>query len=298
MVTISMTPAPAQQATPPEYPPAISGARVETYKKTVGEVELKVWLFNPEGHSGDNRRPAIIFFFGGGWNRGNPRQFANHCEYLAARGMVAITADYRVRDRHAVKANACVSDAKSAIRWVRQNATRLGIDPDRIAAGGGSSGGHLAAATATLPEHDDPAEDRTVSSQPNALVLFNPGVILAPVPERWQPDQDAFDKFKERLGAEPVTMSPYHHIETGMAPTIIFHGTADKLVPYESVALFREAMLARNNRCDLIGYKGAGHGFFNYGRDENAAFIDTVNKMDAFLVSVGYLKPPPETVSP
>ena len=50
------------------------------------------------------------------------------------------------------------------------------------------------------------------------------------------------------------------------------------------------------NRCELIGYKGEKHAFFNFGRGDNAAFIDTVNKMDAFLVSLGYLKSPPETV--
>ena len=298
MSTSPATPSPAQaqQATPPEYPPVIPGARVETYK-TVGDVELNVWIFNPKEHSEEDRRPATIFFFGGGWNGGNPRQFARHCEYLADRGMVAITADYRVRNRHGVKATACVSDAKSAIRWARKQATRLGIDPERIAAGGGSSGGHLAAAAATLPEHDDPAEDKSISAQPNALVLFNPAVVLAPIPEHWQPTREVLDGLRERLGAEPVTMSPYHHIRTGMAPTIIFHGPADELVLYESVELFRKAMLAQSNRCELIGYKGAGHGFFNYGRGENAAFINTVNKMDAFLVSLGYLKAPPETVA-
>ncbi len=63
---------------------------------------------------------------------------------------------------------------------------------------------------------------------------------------------------------------------------------------YETAALFGEEMTEQGNRFELVGYKGEGHGFFNYGRSGHGAFIDTVNKMDAFLVSPGYLTRPPE----
>lgn len=285
----------SQEATRPAYPPTMPGARVETYK-TVDDIELRVWIFAPAGHSDGDRRPAIVFFFGGGWRQGNPIQFAKHCEYLAARGMVALTADYRVNRRHGVKANMCVADAKSAIRWIRKESSRLGIDPDRIVAGGGSAGGHLAAATAMLPSHDDPNDDLSISARPNALVLFNPAVVLTPVSGHWTPTAEQQSIFNERLGAEPESVSPYHHVNPGIGPTIIFHGTDDTTVPLKTVELFSEKMKAKGNRCDLISYKGARHGFFNYGRDRNAPFIDTVNKMDAFLVSLGYLNAPPETV--
>jgi len=269
------------------------GATVEIYK-TVGDVELKAWIYAGKSPGEGELKPAIVFFFGGGWRGGTPAQFQKHAEYLKSRGMVAIVADYRVSSRHGVKAKACVSDAKSAIRWIREESPRLGIDPDRIAAGGGSAGGHLAAAAATLPGFDEPTENTSVSSQPNALVLFNPGVVLAPIPVHWEPEQEFVDKFRERLGTELESMSPYHHVRAGIGPTIIFHGTADKTVPYFSVELFREAMLAKGNRCELVGYKGAGHGFFNAGRRSNAPYYDTVHRMDAFLVSIGYLNGPPE----
>src|SRR5439155_6979750 len=109
------------------YPPEMPGAKVETFK-TVGETKLALYIFNPEGHKAADQRPAIVFFFGGGWTGGSPGQFEQQCRYLAARGMVAMTADYRVASRQQVKAAQCVADAKSAIRYVRAHAKDLGVD--------------------------------------------------------------------------------------------------------------------------------------------------------------------------
>ncbi len=112
--------------------------------KTIGDVKLKLFVFEPEEHKSTDSRPAIVFFFGGGWNQGSPQQFYPHCKYLAARGMVAISAEYRVRSRHGITPFECVTDGKSAVRWIRANADKLGIDADSIATGGGSAGGHWA----------------------------------------------------------------------------------------------------------------------------------------------------------
>jgi acetyl esterase/lipase len=113
---------------------SLAGAKVEIYK-TVGDVQLKMYLYLPREHQPRDRMSAVVFFFGGGWKAGTPSQFSQHCRYLASRGMVAMTADYRVESRHQVKAHQCVADAKSAIRWVRKNAKRLGVDPQKIVAG-------------------------------------------------------------------------------------------------------------------------------------------------------------------
>ncbi len=285
----------SQQATGSGYPPAIAGARAETYK-TVGDIDLKVWIFSPADQNENHHRPAIVFFFGGGWKSGTLSHFVRHCEYLVNRGMVAIAADYRVYSRHGVNVNSCVEDAKSAMRWIRKESSRLGIDPDRIVAGGGSAGGHLAAATATLPDHNDPNDDLSISAIPNALVLFNPALIIGPLPGQDESTTEALSEVSFRLGAEPASLSPYHHINPGISPTIIFHGTADTTVPFKHAELFCGKMHVQGNRCELVGYRGSEHGFFNFGRDENAPFIDTVNKMDEFLVSLGYLKGAPETV--
>ena len=123
-------------------PKTIPGSRAEIYK-TIDGTELPLHIFEPKDLKKGDKRAAIVFFFGGGWNSGSPVQFEKQCAYLASRGMVAITVEYRVKNRHGVPAVSCFSDAKSAIRWVRQNAERLGIDPYRIAAGGGSAGGKV-----------------------------------------------------------------------------------------------------------------------------------------------------------
>jgi acetyl esterase/lipase len=282
------------------YPPVLPGARAEVYK-TVGDVSLNMYVYSPEGHQPTDRRPAIVFFFGGGWTGGTPAQFRPQAEYLASRGMVAMLADYRVRGRHDVLATACIEDAKSAVRWVRQNAGRLGVDADRIVAAGGSAGGHLAAAVATITEFEPPGEDLSISSVPNATVLFNPAVLLAPVPERTEISSE-FRKVEkqlgERFGVDPQRVSPYHHVRKGAAPTIIFHGKQDVTVPYRSVELYCEHMQAMGNRCELVGYDGQPHGFFNFQRPDKRPYYDTVRHMDRFLASLGYLQGEPTIQQP
>lgn len=286
----------AQQKKEAAYPPQIEGAKVQVYKKASG-VDLKLYVFDPPGHSATAKSPAIVFFFGGGWTSGSPKQFENQCRYLAKRGMVAITADYRVKSRNDVKIVDCVRDAKSAIRWVRQNAARLGVDPNRIAAGGGSAGGHLAAAVGLVPGLDEPGEDQSISSRPNAMLLFNAAVILAPVPgmEKMRKNQRMEAKSDEmpgRAGIDPARISPYNYITKGAPPTIIFHGKADTTVPYVTVEMFAKKMQEMGNRCELAGYEGQVHGFFNYGRTAgNKYYKATLEKADEFLVSLGYLKP-------
>ena len=263
------------------YPPVIEGTKSETYRK-VGDTDLKVWIFEPAQKSA-KPLPAIVFFFGGGWTGGSPTQFEPQSRHLASRGMIAIVADYRVKSRQDAKPADCVSDAKACVRWVRANAARLGIDPERIAVGGGSAGGHLAAAVATLPGLDTAKDDKSVSCLPNALVLFNPATVLTTFPGL---DLKGFGAGldKEKFGCEPTEISPLHHVKKGTPPTIIFHGKADTTVPYTTVEKFAEVMKAAGNRCDLVGYEGQPHGFFNKSK-----YAETLAAADDFLVSLGYL---------
>ena len=247
--------------------------------KTINDVKLSLDVFLPPGHKPDDRRGAIVFFFGGGWKGGSPGQFYPHCRDLAARGMVAASAEYRVKSRHGTTPWECVRDGKSAVRWLRANARRLGIDPDRIAAGGGSAGGHVGACTGTVDGLDEPGEDAGVSSKPNAMVLFNPVIDTGP-------EGYGYERLKEKY----KTISPVDHVTPGVPPTIIFHGTRDTTVPVANVELFQTRMKKTGNRCELITFAGAGHGFFNYGRGDGSAYTKTVAAMNEFLASLGFME--------
>jgi acetyl esterase len=261
------------------YPPNLPGFKKKVYRK-IGDVELNMWII---GQDEGKARPAAVFFFGGGWTGGTPGQFQKHAELLASKGMVVLLADYRVKSRHNVKVPACVADAKAAIRWTRANARLLGIDPDRIAAGGGSAGGHLAAATAMLSGFED-GDHLKVSSKPNALLLFNPALVLAES-ESVNPGLNA--SLTDRLGADPQALSPFHHLNKNAPPTIIFHGKADTTVPYRTVEVYQQKAASLGTKCTLEGYEGQGHGFFNYGRGEY--YSKTTESMVEFLRSLRYL---------
>jgi len=261
------------------FGPPLTGAEIRVFKQ-IGEAQLRLHIFAPEGHQAADRRAAIVFFFGGGWTGGTPAQFHLHSLYLASRGMVAICAEYRVQSKHGTTPFESVADGRSAVRWIRAHATELGIDPDRIAAGGGSAGGHVAACTGTLPHLDEPDEDQSISSVPNALVLFNPVADTT---------ETGWTGAAERLGERARELSPCHHVTNDTPPAIIFHGTADVTVPIENVERLRDRMQELGRECRLVAFEGKPHGFFNYGRDDKAPYVETVRAMDEFLTSLDFL---------
>ncbi|MGZ0656261.1 alpha/beta hydrolase [Coraliomargarita sp. W4R72] len=253
------------------------GFITETYK-TVGSAELKVWISESVADTATDRiaKPAIVFFYGGGWVGRNIFHFESQAKHLAERGMIAVLADYRSRNTYGGTPFDCVADAKSAMRYIRANAARLGIDPERIAAGGGSAGGHLAIATAVIEGLNDDSDDSSISSRPNALVLFNPVYDNGP-------DGYGYD----RIGDRYLEFSPYHNLYAGMAPTLAMFGSKDRLVPVETITEFDLQMAKLGNVCDTYIYEGADHAFFN-GEPYKS---DTIQKMDQFLTGLGYLEP-------
>ena len=264
----------------PGDPPDLPGAIARVYK-TVGDTQLKLHIYPPKNHKSEDRRASIVFFSGGGWRVSRVGQFFEHGKYFASRGMVSILADYRTRSRHGVTPIQCITDAKSAIRWVRAHARELGIDSNRMAAAGASAGGHLAACTALLKQFDEKNEDLNISSVPNALVLFNPALDVSLFPPELG------------FGDQAVAASPLYHISPGSPPTIIFHGTADNVVPFDQAVHFCRVMKQIGNRCELVPFEGKQHGFFNYERGDGQDYILTIRAADEFLSSLDYLQGKP-----
>lgn len=241
--------------------------------------ELLMRIYRPADWAAEDSRPAIVFFFGGGWRSGTPDQFDPHCKRLSELGFVAMAAEYRIQSKHQSTPLDSFEDAKAAIRWVRENAATFGINPERIAAGGGSAGGHLAAATAVC----ESSVLSDVRDTPDAIVAFNPALnLLVPKVEKtWGADLYA------KLGA----ISPMQHLDADHPPMIIFHGEADSTVPYASAVEYaaEAKALGVDPAPTLIGYPGKEHGFFNFGRNGGADYEDTVTRMIGFFRSLGWL---------
>ena len=289
----------AQNQNNKNWPPEINSDTIFTYK-TIDETKLNLWVFNPSKRFKSDEKPAIVFFFGGGFRMGTPKQFEEHSKYLSARGIVSIVVDYRVSSRNKTKPIESLNDAKSAMRWVRKHSKSLGIDPNRIIASGGSAGGALAALTGTVKMFDEKNEDLNISSKPNAMVLFNPGVIMSPVEEyplSMMSERRKKSATKLNFGVDPKHFSPYNYIDDQTPPTIIFHGKNDTTIDPKTVVLFNQKMKKFGNTSMLYLYAGKAHGFFNYGLEQNGPFIDTMRKVDDFLINLGYIEPLPPSVS-
>lgn len=245
------------------------------YKK-IGDVILNLNVFFPPEHKAEDERPVIVFFFAGGWVGGDAKQFYRQSEYLASRGMVAISAEYRIKSIHGTSPKECVMDAKTAIRFVRSQAMKLGIDPNKIVAAGGSAGGHIAAATAFLDDFNSAGESE-VSCLPAALVLYNPVCDNGP---------NGFGH--NRVKAYWQDFSVLHNIKADAPPTIVFYGDQDKYISVRSAQAFKEAMDAMGNRCDFTMYADEEHGFFN-----NTKYKESLRATDQFLESLGFLEGKP-----
>ena len=263
----------------PAQPPAAEAEGGQTkqyvYKKTP-QGELKIHVHLPPGWKPSDKRPGIVFFFGGGYRGGSIEHFLDQATYLAERGMVAARADYRVQSRHGVAPDKCVEDAKSAIRWFRAHAGELGVDPNRIVGAGGSAGGHIAACAATTEGLEAEGEDLSVSSRPNVLVLFNPVLSLV-----------GREKLVERVGNDAelaARISPTVYLKKDTPPALLMYGTEDQFLDQAREFVAKSKKIG--HRTDLYWAEGQFHAFFNH----SPWMERTLRRADEFLASVGYLE--------
>ena len=255
-------------------------AQTQLLYKKVDTTQLYLTVYPSATKVPNKISPAMVFFFGGGWNSGTVKQFEPQAIYFSQRGMTCILVDYRVKEKHKATPFESLKDAKSAIRYIRAHANDLQIDPSKIVAAGGSAGGHLAAATALIKDYNESTDNTSISCIPNALVLFNPVFDNGPGGYGYERVGDAYKQF-----------SPLHNIVSGAPPTIVFLGEKDHLIPVETAKYYKTIMDKVKSRCDLFLYEGQGHGFFNY---KNLAFYKkTVFETDTFLQSIGFLSREP-----
>ena len=275
----------AQQATPTlpaESEPGIS--QQQRVYKTVGAKDLLMYLTLPPSWRATDQRPVIVFFFGGGWTDRYLGQFAFQANYFASRGMVAARADYRVKSQDQVTPDECVKDARAAVRWIRKNAGSLGVDPNRLIVSGGSAGGLLAACQCIKESVDHAEDDLSISTMPQAMVLYNPALdfMFEDLVARVHGDQELAKK-----------ISPTWHMDKRTPPALLFYGSEDSRAKRHWDAYARKAKVL-GLRAEFFVAEGEQHGFFNLSpwRDR------TTIAADRFLMSLGFLAGEPTLSRP
>ena len=197
--------------------------------------------------------PCIIVIHGGGWRSGNETRFASKAAWFADHGLAAACIGYRLLP--SVKFPAPVEDCKAAVRWVRTNADKYGIDPDRLGAFGGSAGAHLTAMLATshkVAELEGSGGNKGVSSRISAAVALATPADM--------------HRYAQRNGASEelaALISPISHVDADSAPILLAHSKADRTVPYQMsldlAAKYKEA--GAEAEVELI--EEAPHAFWN-----------------------------------
>ncbi|MDP6593825.1 MAG: alpha/beta hydrolase [Candidatus Marinimicrobia bacterium] len=213
----------------PEVPPDIVEQKDLVYRE-VGGRELALDLYRMKGQP--EPAPCLVFIHGGSWRHGERSDYLVYLLDFAEQGYVTASVSYHFSPDYQFPA--AVTDVREAVRWIKANAGRLMVDPERIALIGGSAGGHLALMVAYSEEEDQPVESKNgaESSSVQAVVdIYGPVDLTTPVGQQ----SDAVREFLGKSYLEDpqlfVTASPITHVTADDPPTLIFHGTSDKVVP-------------------------------------------------------------------
>ncbi len=251
------------------------------YKNSAGQqCEMEIY-FPPNHDPSKSKVPGLVMFHGGGWSGGSLSQFRTACSYFASRGLVAATANYRMLSAADSKQlpdgetrkRVCVTDAKSAIRWFKQHADELGLDPQRIITGGGSAGGHISALATMNPGLNDPADPKNINTRVVAYLWFNPAFAT-------DDDKDS-------------EIDILRHLKADLPPAIVFFGDKDKWKEGWDVAHAKWKSLGTKS-IDLRIAPGQSHSFFNKDPWRTVTLIEA----DRFLVKQGLLKGEPKLTPP
>jgi acetyl esterase/lipase len=228
-----------------------------------GNESLKLNLARPKDSS--SPVPAIVCIHGGGFRAGDRKGWDGRCRMLAERGYIAVTVEYRLAPKHQFPD--AVEDCKAAVRWLRLNAAKYHVDPDRIGVTGDSAGGHLAQFLGVTGDvHDfDGDQNPGPSSRVSCVVNFYGPSDLT---RSYGRSVDAAEVLPLFLGGDVeherrrhVLASPLYWVTPNAAPTLLIHGTDDKYVNYEQATWIHDKLKAAEVEAQLLTLQGAGHGF-------------------------------------
>ncbi|MFB0524681.1 MAG: alpha/beta hydrolase [Phycisphaerae bacterium] len=283
-------------------PPGQQGPTTKEYVfKRVPQRQLKIFVDFPPGWKPTDRRAAIVFWHGGGFTQGNAGQFFHQAQYFTKRGLVVARPEYRIRDLDGSLPHEAAEDGISAMRWFKAQAGEFGIDPKRVAAGGGSASGCMASIVGTI-DYKQFAElgyvgkqdDRSISPRPCAMILYNPFVdFFEPLNDRHLWEECVM------LGRDPFELEPVYHVISAIEhlhrkspPSIIMFGTKDAFYPQQIRWIVKCRELGLN--CHDYVYKGEVHSWYN-----NSPHVEyTTANVDKFLVEVGLLEEAPKVELP
>ncbi len=281
LILFAASSARAQKETP--IPETVSFEKGIEYSNP-DDQHLQLNLARPK--VGEGPFPCVLFIHGGGFRAGSRDGYNSQIVKLAEKGYVAVTVSYRLAPKYQFPAP--IHDTKAAVRWLRANAKKYAIDPERIGVTGGSAGGHLAqflAVTCGVKEFEGEGGNPTQSSKVKCVVnVYGPSDFT----KSYGKSVDAAEVLPLFLGgnlekARPahIRASPLYWVTPNAAPTLCIHGTEDKYVAFEQAEWMVEKLKAANVEVELLKLVGAGHGF--KGKDAETAEKAMIEFFDKHL---------------
>lgn len=235
-------------------------------------------------------RPALILVHGGGWVEGSKEAVRWATEGLAREGYVSFGINYRLMKDGKNTWPAQIDDVQRAVRWIRANAAKYGVDPNRIGAFGGSAGGHLVSLLGTMDTRDNSDKAlATYSSRVQCVVDMNGPADLSKGFAQTSGGQGngwVNSLITNLMGGTPTEKptvyqeaSPITHVDAKSAPFLIFHGKVDDIVPVAQSEWLHAALQKAGVESTLVLFEGEGHDFKQQANQDR--FVEEFRKFIA-----------------
>jgi len=206
--------------------------------------------------------PGVLLLHGGGWRRGTREVMRGYGLRVGRAGFVCVASEYRLVGETAWPAQ--LADVQLALRWMYDNADRLGIDPTRIAIHGNSAGAHLALMAASTQQHADLGEPEREPVPIAAVVAIYPPTLLYASAERASGGVPAGALLgAEATPASAALASPRSHVTSSFPPTFLVHGSADQVVPPSASRHMYDDLRAAGVAVEYKIFSSLPHGFAN-----------------------------------